>query len=85
MINIGIFNASSKLESEILSYKQDTEFKIACLEYSRRQGSYELRGIFSHANKSMLKVYGHQVSSFVIPFIDIPYKYITYLLFRGAN
>lgn len=26
-----IFNASSKFEGQILSYKQDTEFEILCL------------------------------------------------------
>lgn len=30
MVNMGIFNALSKLESQILSYKQDTEFEILC-------------------------------------------------------
>lgn len=30
MVNMGIFNALSKLESQILSYKQDTEFEIPC-------------------------------------------------------
>lgn len=30
MVNMGIFNTLSKLESQILSYKQDTEFEILC-------------------------------------------------------
>lgn len=30
MVNMGIFNALSKLESQILSYKQDTEFESLC-------------------------------------------------------
>lgn len=30
IVNMGIFNALSKLESQILSYKQDTEFEIPC-------------------------------------------------------
>ena len=30
MDNMGIFNALSKFESQILSYKQDTEFGILC-------------------------------------------------------
>lgn len=30
MVNIGIFNASSKFESQILSYKQDTEIDTLC-------------------------------------------------------
>lgn len=30
LVNIGIVNALSKIESLILSYKQDTEFEIRC-------------------------------------------------------
>lgn len=30
MVNMGIFNALSKLESQILSYKQDEEFENLC-------------------------------------------------------
>lgn len=30
MVNIGNFNALSKLESQILRHKQDTEFEILC-------------------------------------------------------
>lgn len=30
MVNMGIFNALSKLESQILSYKQDREFENLC-------------------------------------------------------
>lgn len=30
IVNMGIFNALSKLESQILNNKQDTEFEILC-------------------------------------------------------
>lgn len=30
IVNMGILNASSKSESQILSYKQDTEIRILC-------------------------------------------------------
>lgn len=34
MVNICILNASSKSESQILSYKQDTEIRMFCKQSS---------------------------------------------------
>lgn len=34
MINMGVFNASSKFESQVLILKQDTEFNFFCKQSS---------------------------------------------------
>lgn len=31
MVNVGIFNASSNLENQIMKYKEDTDYEILCL------------------------------------------------------
>lgn len=36
IVNMGNFNALSKFESQILSYKQDTEFGVLCFVKKKR-------------------------------------------------
>lgn len=57
MVNMGIFDALSKFESQILSYKQDVEFEILCFVIKARMLLSSVDNINYKHIKSVYLVY----------------------------